>query len=371
MHIPDGLISINQAIVYWIISIVILAIFFLRISKKVDMSKRSLLTAFFTTAFIVATSITVPSPLGVPMHFFLIPLVVIILGPLNASLVAFLGLLIQALLLGMGGITTLGANVLDMGIVLSLVVYGIYTLFFNIDYRLAIFISTISGILAASVAQIIILSLTNTTSLEVLLGSLLPYYLMVGIIEGVFNIIVLEFLSRLRGDILEIEKVWGVNLKRVLLVLILFFVLALSVSSTSAHGADLTEDTMIIANESNGILAKKIVDDLGLNITVYKFESEGDVEHQLEHAITNPNKRILAIAYQDTVNGYLENHSELKNRVIVSDDDNASIGENAQNLISIDVSNQKDDFTTPLVVGLIIGCVIGLIGGVFILRFKS
>ncbi|WP_081738336.1 energy-coupling factor ABC transporter permease [Methanobrevibacter oralis] len=78
---------------------------------------------------------------------------------------------------------------------------------FNIDYRLAIFISTISGILAASVAQIIILSLTNTTSLEVLLGSLLPYYLMVGIIEGVFNIIVLEFLSRLRGDILEIEKV--------------------------------------------------------------------------------------------------------------------------------------------------------------------
>lgn len=139
--------------------------------------------------------------------FFLIPLVVIILGPLNASLVAFLGLLIQALLLGMGGITTLGANVLDMGIVLSLVVYGIYTLFFNIDYRLAIFISTISGILAASVAQIIILSLTNTTSLEVLLGSLLPYYLMVGIIEGVFNIIVLEFLSRLRGDILEIEKV--------------------------------------------------------------------------------------------------------------------------------------------------------------------
>ena len=54
MHIPDGLISINQAIVYWIISIVILAIFFLRISKKVDMSKRSLLTALFTTAFIVS-----------------------------------------------------------------------------------------------------------------------------------------------------------------------------------------------------------------------------------------------------------------------------------------------------------------------------
>lgn len=105
-------------------------------------------------------------------------------------------------------------------------------------------------------------------------------------------------------------------------LLILSLILFVGTSSVSAHGADLTEDTMIMANESNGILAKSIVDDLGLdNVKVYKYVSEGDVEHQLEHALSNPNKRILAISYQDTVEDYLNDHPDLKNRVIVSGDD--------------------------------------------------
>lgn len=147
--------------------------------------------------------------------------------------------------------------------------------------------------------------------------------------------------------------------------------LFLGVSSVSAHGADLTEDTMIIANESNGILAKSIVDDNGFDIKVYKFVSEGDVEHQLEHALTNPNKRILAIAYQGTVNDYLIEHPELKNRVIVGDDDNESIANGAKQLLLINVGSSSNDFIMPLGVGLVIGVIIGLICGVFIMKRKS
>lgn len=156
-------------------------------------------------------------------------------------------------------------------------------------------------------------------------------------------------------------------------LLILSLILFVGISSVSAHGADLTEDTMIMANDSNGILAKSIVDDLGLDeVKVYKYVSEGDVEHQLEHALSNPNKRILAISYQDTVNKYLDDHPELKNRIIVSDDDNKSIADNAQKLVNIDVNeNDSGDFTTPLIVGLIIGLLIGLIGGVFIMKRKN
>jgi hypothetical protein len=155
-------------------------------------------------------------------------------------------------------------------------------------------------------------------------------------------------------------------------VLILFLLLFIGISSVSAHGADLTEDTMIIADESNGILAKSIVDDNGFDIKVYKFESDGDVEHQLEHALTNPNKRILAISYQDTVNKYLDEHPELKDRVIVSEDDNESITSNAENLLSIDTNvDSSGDFTTPLIVGLVIGILIGLIAGVFIAKQKN
>jgi cobalt/nickel transport system permease protein len=145
--------------------------------------------------------------MGIPMHFFIIPLVVLILGPFNAVLVSFLALLVQAFMLGMGGVTTLGVNVLDMGIILSFVVYGVYRVFVNVNVRLAIFISTVAGILAATVTQIAVLTIANTTSLEVLLASLLPYYLMVGVIEGIINIVILEFISRTNNSILEIEKV--------------------------------------------------------------------------------------------------------------------------------------------------------------------
>lgn len=161
-------------------------------------------------------------------------------------------------------------------------------------------------------------------------------------------------------------------MKKIYGILILFLVLFIGISAVSAHGADLTEDTMIMANETNGILAKSIVDDNGFDIKVYKFESEGDVEHQLEHALTNPNKRILAISYQDTVNNYLDEHPELKDRVIVGDDDNESITSNSQKLLSIDTNaGSSGDFITPLVVGLVIGILIGLIAGVLIMKQKN
>ncbi|MDO5824213.1 hypothetical protein [Methanobrevibacter sp.] len=156
-------------------------------------------------------------------------------------------------------------------------------------------------------------------------------------------------------------------------LLIFSLILFVGISSVSAHGADLTEDTMIIANDSNGIIAKSIVDDLGLEeIKVYKYVSDGDVEHQLEHALSNPNKRILAISYQDTVNEFLNKHPDLKNRIIISDDDNNSIADNAKKLVAIDVnSNDSGDFTTPLIVGLIIGVLIGLTAGVFLMKYKN
>lgn len=207
MHIPDGLIPFDQAMIYLIISLIILSYFFIKLSKKTDMEKRLVLSGILTAVAVVATTITIPSPIGIPMHFFVIPLVVILLGPYNASLVSFLALLVQAFGFGMGGVTTLGINVLDMGIILSLVVFAVYRLFININQKLAIIISTMAGILAATLAQIIILTLANTTSFEVLLGSLLPYYLMIAVIEGVINVIIIEFISKTNNSILEIEKV--------------------------------------------------------------------------------------------------------------------------------------------------------------------
>lgn len=162
-------------------------------------------------------------------------------------------------------------------------------------------------------------------------------------------------------------------MKRIVFCVLVIFISLFTLSSVSAHGADITDDTMIIANESNGVLAKSVVDDLGLNITVYKFKSDGDVEHQLEHALSNPNKRILAIAYQDTVDDYLNKHQELKSRVLVSNDDESSISDSAKKLVEIDVNSNdgSSNFITPLIVGLVIGLLVGVVAGVVFLKNKK
>jgi ABC-type Co2+ transport system permease subunit len=63
--------------------------------------------------------------------------------------------------------------------------------------------ATLNGVSAPLPNDVVLL----TVNLEVLLGSLLPYYLMIGVIEGIINVVILEFISRTNNNILEIEKV--------------------------------------------------------------------------------------------------------------------------------------------------------------------
>ena len=70
-------------------------------------------------------------------------------------------------------------------------------------------------------------------------------------------------------------------------ILILLLVSILAITAVSAHGVDVTADTMVIANDTNGQLVKDIADANGKNISVYKFTSQDEVAHILEHSI-NP-----------------------------------------------------------------------------------
>ena len=154
MHLPDGIISFEQAAIYWIITLVIISIFLYKFSKDENKEKRIISIALFSVFTMVVTSVSVPSPLGVPIHFFLIPMIAIILGPLSSTIVSFVTLLMQALILNMGGITTLGANFLVMGFILSIATYGFYRVFSYLNEKVAIFASTIIGIMFATFSHL-------------------------------------------------------------------------------------------------------------------------------------------------------------------------------------------------------------------------
>ena len=160
------------------------------------------------------------------------------------------------------------------------------------------------------------------------------------------------------------------NLKILIIPLILF----ITMSAISAHGVDVTADTMVVANETNGQLVKDIADANGKNISVYKFTSEDEVAHILEHSVNNTNKRILLVAYQDTGNNFLKNHSELSSRIIVVNDvTNDTILQGLNNIMNTPTGNseKENSFAQPLAIGIVIGLIIGVGCGILILKKKN
>ena len=207
MHLPDGIVPLNQAIIYWIITLIIISIFFYKFSKDENKEKRIVSIALFSVFTVTVTSLSIPSPLGVPIHFFLIPLVAILLGPLTSNIVSFISLLIQAILLNMGGITILGANFIVMGLILSYVCYGFYILFKDLNKKAAIFASTIIGIMAATFGQVAVLLISGAMNFDVLLATLIPFYLFISIIEGFANTIIITAIEQIKPEIMEMEKI--------------------------------------------------------------------------------------------------------------------------------------------------------------------
>ncbi len=206
MHLSDGLIPLWQAAIYWILTIAILALYMYKISKNEEKEKVMVKTAILAAVTIAASSISIPSPFGVPIHLFIIPLVVILIGPLGGVMVAFLCFIVQYFILGMGGITSLGANVVTMGIVMSFSTYYFYTFTAELDDRLSIFSGTFVGIIMATLTQVFIMLAAGVATLEVLMATLVPFYLFVGIVEGIINIFILLPVFKLKPELAQVEK---------------------------------------------------------------------------------------------------------------------------------------------------------------------
>lgn len=156
-------------------------------------------------------------------------------------------------------------------------------------------------------------------------------------------------------------------------ILIIVLTLFLTMSAVSSHGVDITSDTMVVANETNGKMTKSIADSNNMNISVYKFTSEDEILHTLEHSINNTNKRILFVVYQDIAHDFLKQHPDLSNRIIIVDDVNENTTlEGLKTIINTnEATNNESNFAIPLVTGIIIGIFIGIACGVFIMKKKE
>ena len=211
MHIPDGFLSLAVSFLFWIITIVFIAVAARQVHSDFD-DRQTPLMGILAAFIFAAQMLNFPVVGGASGHLLGGALAAILLGPWAAILVMATVIAAQALLFQDGGFLVMGANIFNMGILTALVGFGLYRgiLRGGTRFRLTIagfaaWLSVMAGALSTSLQ----LWLSGTTSLQVVLPAMLGVHAFIGIGEGLITAGALAFLLKTRPDLLGDATVRG------------------------------------------------------------------------------------------------------------------------------------------------------------------
>ena len=209
MHIPDGVLAPWLWITFLVIALIVLAICFYKLEKELD--EQIVPYIGVLAAFIFAAQfVNFPVPGGTSGHLVGGTLIAAILGPWAAPIIMVLVLLIQAIM-GDGGITAIGVNVFNMGIVGGILGYVLLAIFVKIlgkklDTRKNLIVSTaIASFIAIVIAALMVpieLQLSGVVSWDVSLPPMLIYHLIIGIGEAAISAAVIAYITKAKPDLI-------------------------------------------------------------------------------------------------------------------------------------------------------------------------
>jgi cobalt/nickel transport system permease protein len=214
MHIPDGFLSTAVSAATYGVSVVTGGAALVRAKKKfVD---RFVPLVGISAAFIFAAQmINFPVAGGTSGHFLGAFLACLLLGPSVGFWVMVLVLTVQCLVFADGGVTALGANVMNMGLIAGIVCYFLFVGIIRLLPRskraflgTAFFVSWFSVLLAAFVCSIE-LGLSETIPFVIVVPAMTMVHVIIGIGEAVITTAVLFYLIRSRPDMVYAWSVVG------------------------------------------------------------------------------------------------------------------------------------------------------------------
>jgi cobalt/nickel transport system permease protein len=217
MHISEGILPFNWAVLWSIIAAPFVAYGLYRLKKlsAVDLSFKPLVGLMAAVVFIISCMpIPVPTA-GSCSHPCGTAISGILVGPAISILVAAVALLIQALFLAHGGLSTWGANIISMGVMGSFAGFLTFRALRSMKINLAV-----SGFVAGLLAD---WATYFTTSIELASGikgdspfmplfwkiliAFIPTQLPLGILEGAMTAGMIVLLYKKRPDLLVRMKV--------------------------------------------------------------------------------------------------------------------------------------------------------------------
>ncbi|MBJ7900600.1 MAG: cobalt transporter CbiM [Cyanobacteria bacterium RI_101] len=214
MHIPDGLLPAPVLIGGYALTGLGTWYSLKQINRRPDPSAETPKAALLTAAFFVASSIHIPIP-PASVHLVLNGLLGVVLG-YYAFPAILIGLFLQAVMFGHGGLTTLGVNTAMMGGA-ALLAYYLFQFhhscqgFLGGNRALALF-AFLAGALGVGLAALIFAFLILTTlpadvnagAERVAIYGLMLAHLPLMVIEGIFTAMLALFLQRVKPELLKL-----------------------------------------------------------------------------------------------------------------------------------------------------------------------
>ncbi|HEY9642229.1 MAG TPA: energy-coupling factor ABC transporter permease [Coleofasciculaceae cyanobacterium] len=208
MHIPDGFLSLPVSLVTWGLAIALIVVALGQV--KSEHQERVVPLMGVCAAFIFAAQmINFPIPGGTSGHLLGGTLAGVLLGPWAGSLVMTVVFIVQATLFQDGGLTVLGANIFNMGLIGTFGGYYLYkalrsALGFNTwrGTAIAVAIAAWASVVVASFICAIELALSGTVSLNVAIVAMLAWHVLIGIGEAIITVIATSYVWQARPDLM-------------------------------------------------------------------------------------------------------------------------------------------------------------------------
>ncbi len=228
MHIMEGYLPAIWCIVWFVVSIPVIAYGVYKLNKLVKEERGILPVLAVAGAFIfVLSSLKMPSVTGSCSHPTGTGIGAIIFGPAITSVISVIVLIYQALFLAHGGLTTLGANVFSMGIAGPVVSYLIYKagMKAKLNFYLIVFLAATLGDWATYIVTSTELALAFPAGGILTLGGFFSSFskfvaifaitqVPLAIVEGAVSSLLFKYIVEAKSDLLVEMKVLGEPLVR-------------------------------------------------------------------------------------------------------------------------------------------------------------
>jgi cobalt/nickel transport system permease protein len=158
VHIPDGLISPQTYLPAFALAAPLWVLAGRRLKARLGDEALPRLAVFTALAFLLST-LMLPLPGGTSGHAVGVGLLALVFGPWIAFMAYSLVLLLQAVVVGAGGVTALPVNALAMGLVGAWVTYGLYVALRPLGEAVAVVVAVWAGVMVAALILALVLGL--------------------------------------------------------------------------------------------------------------------------------------------------------------------------------------------------------------------